>query len=128
MEWEDELKKHILKWIKEEFDPEANMNNLCFIDIGLPEDIDFNEFSIPNLGKFYAYSIMKENYEQAEKIKEMLAKKGSNVNLDINEKTREGILEISFVPEKGVEKIEINMKVLKNGLSIDWDKELKDKL
>ena len=75
MEWEDELKKHILKWIKE-FDPEANMDNLYFIDIGLPEDIDFNEFSIPDLGKFYAYSIMKENYEQAEKIKEILAKKG----------------------------------------------------
>lgn len=122
MEWEKELRKHVLKLIRK-FDPDATMDSIHLIGINFPQVDDLSLFTIPDLGKLYAFAIMREDYEQAKNVKEELNRRDCKVNLEINEKTKEAILDITFKPIKGVDHIDINLKVLKDGLSIDWDKE-----
>jgi hypothetical protein len=122
MEWEKELRKHVLKLIQK-FDPDATMDNIHLIGINFPQIDDLSLFAIPDLGKLYAFAIMREDYEEAKKVKEELNKRDCKVSLEIDEKTKEGILDLTFKPEKGVEHIDIHLKVLKDGLCIDWDKE-----
>jgi hypothetical protein len=122
MGWEEELRRHVLKLIQK-FDPDVNMNDIHLIGIEFPQVDDLSLFAIPDLGKLYAFAIMREDYEQAKIVKKELDERNCKISLDINEKTKEGILDLTFKPEKGVEHIDIHLKVLKDGLSIDWDKE-----
>jgi hypothetical protein len=122
MGWEEELRRHVLKLIQK-FDPDATMDSIHLIGINFPEFDDLSSFAIPDLGKLYAFAIMREDYEQAKIVKEELLKRDCKINIDINEKTKEAILDLTFKPEKGVEHIDIHLKVLKDGLTIDWDKE-----
>ena len=122
MEWEKELKKHLLKYIQE-FDPDVTMGDLHLIGIQFPDVEDLSTFSVPDLGKLYAFALMREEYEQAKLIHDEFDKRNCKIELNINENTKEGVLDITYHPEKGIEHIDIKLKVLKDGLCIDWEKE-----
>lgn len=121
MKWESEFKKHLLR-ILQEFDPEIDITQVHIVGIAFP-DIDLAELEVKDLARMYAFSIMREDYEQAVKIKEELIKKNCKISLDIDEKKKEGVLNIVFIPPTSVKNITVNLKVLKDGLCIDWDKE-----
>lgn len=122
MEWENEFKKHLLKLLQE-FDPDATMENLHLVGIQFPEIDDLTSFSIPDLAKLYAFALMREEYEQARLVHDEFDRRKCKIELNIDEEAKVGILDISFFPETGVEHINVNLKVLKDGLCIDWDKE-----
>lgn len=122
MDWESEFKKHLLKLIQE-FDPDAKVEQIEIVGIEMPET-DYKNIDTENLGRLYAFTIMREDYEEANKIKEELANRGCDISIDIDEKKKEGRLNISYRPPSKLENISVNLKVLKDGLAIDWDKEI----
>jgi hypothetical protein len=123
MEWEEQFKRRLLQILKE-INLDIKIDDIEIVDIGFP-DVDMSGMTVQNLGRLYAFAIMKENYEEAQKVKDELSKRNCQIELKIDEKKKEGILDITFVPDSSVEHIQVNMKVLKDGLSIDWDKEIK---
>ncbi len=121
MDWEDEFKKFILKMFHE-IDPDINIGEIQIVSVKM-SDVDIKNLDVKNLGKLYAFSIMQEDYELAGRVKEELASRGCNISIDIDEQKKEGKLNINYSPPSTLENIVVNLKVLKDGLSIDWDKE-----
>jgi hypothetical protein len=122
--WHNEFKKFFIKKFKgmmgEDFD--ISPDNITIIEI--PMDIDVSQLSLKELTSIYAHAIMKEDYEGAEGIKKEIIKRGYEIKIEAGENKNEAVLR-TFNPEKpDMEEITIDMKVNKDTLMIDFEKEI----
>ncbi len=107
MESENEFKKHLLKIIQES-DPNIDISNVHIVDVAFPH-VNLSEFSVRDLARLYAFSIVNEDYVQAKKIKEEFAKRDCRVELDIDKQKNVGTLNVYLQSKKEVEHIEVKM-------------------
>jgi len=119
--WETSFKKYIARIFKKEMGFDMDVNNISKIIINT--DVDLSLISLYELGWIYAFSIMQENFEQSNLVKEELKKRNCEIDLYINEMTKEGVIDLYIQPKTETKCLEIKLKVLPDGLMIDFDKE-----
>jgi predicted RNase H-related nuclease YkuK (DUF458 family) len=119
--WENELKKYIARKVHDIMGVEIPVENILTFELNL--DLDLPTLTIEELGYIYAFAIMKENFEQAKAISEELANRNCEIKLDIDEKSKTGVINLYVKPEVAIAYIDIQMKVLPDGLMIDFEKE-----
>lgn len=120
IDWQDELKKYVVRKHKELTGEELPLEAIT--DITIDFDVDFKDLSINDLGNMYSFSLMMEKYEFAEKVHNELKLRGCKVDINLDESRKTGMVNIYTQPNVSVEKIEINLKILPNGLMVDFDK------
>lgn len=122
--WVDELKRHISNHFNEMMDSKLSPNNIKIYNVDIKVDNNFLKLlSINELATIYSYSIMLENFEQANQMKKILAERNCKVDFNIDEKTKTGVLDIIFKPEKTIQHVKINMIITPDGCMVDFNKE-----
>jgi hypothetical protein len=116
--WEDEFKKILIDYVKKFTG--KDISDYQIITTSVPID-DLQYFSLENLARLYAFSIMKEDYEQAEIVSVELKKRNCKIKINVDELKKTGIIDIIYQPKDVIAKISINMKVLKEGMMIDFE-------
>ena len=119
--WESEFKRYLAKKFKEVIGEELPIENISTIKVNM--DIDITLLTIKELALIYAWAIMQENYEQAEIVKQELTKRNGKIEFDIDEKTKTGTINVYIVPKTSITCVDIKIKVLPDGMMIDFDKE-----
>jgi hypothetical protein len=124
-DWADDFKKMLIKRL-EELGHDVSFDNIQIIGVDIDDAmVDFNlsELDIPLLARLYSFSIMSENYEQAQEVKEELDKRGCEVKIHIDDETKQAMMEVIFKPIDGIQSIKTNITVTKNGMFWDNDDE-----
>lgn len=121
LDWRNELKKHVSKRIKEMTGEDVPIENIYTME--LDTVLDYSEIPIEELASMYAFAIMKEDFEDAKKIADELKKRDVDVEIDIDEMKRTGVINFYLQPKKSIAYLDIKLKVLPDGLMIDFDNE-----
>jgi uncharacterized protein YfkK (UPF0435 family) len=119
--WEDELKQYIVKKFKENFNEEISIEKIQTVEIKVDEDL--SSFDINELAYMYAFAMMKETFEEAKAISDEFAKRNCEIKFDIDDANKTGVINIYLRPETSVACIDIQMKILPDGVIIDFEKE-----
>ena len=119
-DWHDDLKKYVVRKHKELTGEDLPIELIS--DVNIDFDVEFNDLSIHDLGNMYAFALMMENYEFAEKIHNELKSRGCKVDVDLDDKKKSGIINIAYQPQTKLESININMKLTPTGIVVDFDK------
>jgi|ERR1035437_1818284 hypothetical protein len=119
--WRDEFKKYIVKKFNKQMGLDIDANNITQIVINT--NFNIGTLSIKELSLIYAFALMDENYEQAQKIVDEFTKRNCKVSIDINEEKNEAIINLYMFPKTTVAYLDIKMKVLPDGMIIDFEKE-----
>ncbi len=115
--WEHELKKYLAKKLN------VDINSLAFVELDPPK-YELSEMTVRGLGQLYAFLITKEDYEQADVVKKLLAEKKCVVNFKINDDEITGSIEVNSKPKNKNNQVQVFMKLLSNGTwCIDFEKE-----
>lgn len=120
IDWENELKHYIKKKFEKLMGIELPLENIKTIQLDL--DFDYELLDMEELANIYVFAIMKEDFEEAKEIKKELKSRDCEVKLDINEKDKTGVLYVHYKPELELESITIHLKILPDGMMIDFDK------
>jgi len=119
--WRDEFKKYLVKKFNKQMGFDIDANSITQVVINT--NINFSTLSIKDLSLVYAFAIMDENYEQAKSVFIELSKRNCKISIDINEEKKEAIINLYMFPETAVAYIDIKMKVLPDGMIIDFEEE-----
>ena len=119
--WEDEFKRSLVKRFKELTGLEISVDDIMTFPMDI--ELDLTEMSYRDLGRVYAFAIMKEDYEQAQLVKDELIKRDARIELSIDEPNKKATIDIYVQPVTTVKSIEIKMKILPEGMMIDFDEE-----
>lgn len=118
--WEDELKNYISRKFEKIMGKSLPVEEITSFKIEM--DVPMENLSIKDVGYLYAFSIMKEDFENAAKFKNELNKRDCIVELNIDERNKKGILDIYVKPIATISSIQIHLKVNPEGIQIDFDK------
>jgi hypothetical protein len=121
LNWQYELKKYIAKKFHEKMGFEIGVENIHTVEMNL--DLDLPELSINDLAHIYAFGIMKEDFEQAEKIANELKRRKCVINIDTDNSKNVGVISITKKSKKNPISINIPLKVYPDGVMIDFEKE-----
>lgn len=116
--WQDDLKKYVVRKHKELTGEELSIEAISDVDIDF--DVNLNDLSIEDLGNMYSFALMMERYEFAQKIHNELKSRNCDVNVTINDEINSGFITITVLPKSKV--IRIDMKIIPTGLIVDFDK------
>jgi hypothetical protein len=129
--WKGELKKHALKKIKEmldrmgmldELEDRVSTDNIQVIEVPFKFTQEMlDSLDVKDLSRLYAHMIMREDFEHAGLISNLLQKKGFEVTIDTYEIEKRA--DIVIKPQSGATTITIPMKVYPDGMMIDFEKE-----
>lgn len=119
--WEDEFKRSLARKFKEVTGLEIPVENI----LTFPMDVklDLKEMSYMDLGRMYAFAITKEDYEQALEIKNELLNRDARIELNVDEPNKRATIDMYIQPVTTIKSIEIKMKILPEGMMIDFDNE-----
>lgn len=120
--WEDEMKKALAKKLKEILGEDISIENIYTIEMPFEESLE--DLDVESLARIYAFSIMKEDFEQTKLVAEELNKRNCKINVDVDDIKKTGIIDVTYQPQNEVKHIEVCMKLTKDGMMIDFDKEL----
>jgi hypothetical protein len=118
-DWENELKKYLSKKFEKVTGVNIPLNSIHAVLID--SDLDIIELSIDDLANMYAFAIMRENFEQANKIKNELLVRDCEININIDDTSKTG--EVYLKPNKEIPISVVYMKVLSDGMIIDFEKQ-----
>jgi len=124
-QWASEFKKLIIEHLQR-MGHDVGFDNIQVIGVNMEDallDFDIKELDVPVLARIYALSIMSENYEQANAVKEELGSRGCEINIIVNKDGKEGILDIKFRPQTGVQHIKMKMTLTRNGVTFEDNEE-----
>lgn len=121
IDWEKPFKKYIIKKFKKEMNIDLPFDAISTIQMDL--NIDFSVLKLKELAMLYSMSIMTENYEQAQKISKELKKRNCILKINIDEKKREGTVDIFLQSQTEVAIVQINLIATPDGMMVDWEKE-----
>jgi hypothetical protein len=123
VDWENELKRYLAQKYKKEFGREVDYTNIKIIENFGIIDENIGEFEIEELAHVYAFDLMKEDFEHANIIKNELTKRNCDVNIDIDEINKTAVINVYIKPKNKIAYIDIHMKIMPNGMIIDFEKE-----
>jgi hypothetical protein len=106
--WETDLKKYIAKKLSKIKGFNINPDEIKGFRVNT--DIDISKLDIRELATIYAFAIMQENFEQANAIVEEFARKNCEVKIDVDDFKKTG-------------NIDVHMKILPDGMIMDFEKE-----
>jgi len=121
LNWQYELKKYLAKKFYEKMGFEIGVENIYTIEMNL--DLDLSLISIDDLAHIYAFSIMKEDFEEAKKVADELKKRKCNIEIDTDSSKNVGSIKITKKSKKKPISIQIPLKVYPDGVMIDFEKE-----
>jgi len=121
VDWEKELRKYIAKKIKEKLGFDVNPDEISTLEINT--DIDLTLLDIEELAMVYAFAIMREDFEHAKNISDELKTRDCEIKIDIDEKSKSGAINVYMKPKTEVAYLDIKLKVLPDGMMIDFDKQ-----
>ena len=121
VEWEDDFKKYIASKLSKTLGYEILGDSI--IDINVNGDANYEEANISELANLYAFSIMKEEYETTKLIADELEKRNCEIKVDCDDRDKTGVINIYLKPNVTVAYVDIKMKVLPDGMVIDWEKQ-----
>lgn len=122
LNWQDDLKRYIAKKFKQETGEEIPLANIKTVEVHV--DIDLAKLSIIELTYMYAFSLMKEDFEYAQKIADVIKTKKHRIDIETDESKRTGSINV-YKDTKRKSKVvaHVSLKVLPDGMMIDFEKE-----
>jgi len=121
VDWEKELREYISRKMKDRLGLDVSPSEIQTIPVDF--DMDFKELDIEELAMIYAFAIMKEDFEQAKTIADELKTRDCTVVIDVDDFKKTGVINVYKQPETAVAFIDIKLKVLPDGMIIDFDKQ-----
>lgn len=120
--WKNELKKYTAK----------KLNEKLGIDV-TPDQIDDIEFTLDNVNLsdaednelliLYAFAIMDETFEHANSISNEFTNRGILIEMKTNDVEKSANIVISNVDEPNIVINDVKMKLLPDGMIIDFEKQ-----
>ena len=114
--WELELKKYVARKHKEATGEDLSLDAIK--DVSIDFNIDFNSLAVKDLANMYSFCLMMEKYERAEEIHSELKSRGCEIEIDINDDDKSGVVKVS----NNQEIINVNVINSPEGLVVDFDK------
>jgi hypothetical protein len=121
LNWKDELKRYIAKKVKEMTGKDVPLDHIHTVEVNT--ELDYSSMSIKDLSSIYAFAIMKEDFEDAKKVANELKKRNIKIKIETDENNQSGSINFYLKPEMSTPYIDIKMKVLPDGMMIDFEKE-----
>ena len=119
--WKDELKRYIARKVKEMTGEDVPLGHIHTVEIHT--DIDYSSMSIKYLASTYAFAIMKEDFEDAKKVADELEKRDIEIKIETDESKHTGSINFYMKPQVSIPYLDIKLKVLPDGMMIDFEKE-----
>ena len=119
--WEDEFKRYVARKMKGTLGMEVNPNEINVIRVNT--DIDLKLLTIEELATVYAFAIMREDFEYAKTVADEFDTRNCDVKIDMDDASKTGAINIYLRPNVATAYIDVKMKLLPDGMMIDWDKQ-----
>jgi hypothetical protein len=122
LNWQDDLKRYIAKKFKQATGEEIPLANIKTVEVHA--DIDLAKLSITELTYMYAFSLMKEDFEHAQRIADVIKEKKHRIEIETDDSKRIGSVNV-YKDTKRKSKVvaHVSLKVLPDGMMIDFEKE-----
>lgn len=117
--WEDELKKYIVKKFKAKVGIDIVIEDLV-IDIS---NIDLPNVDIDDLAIIYAFAISDEDFEKADTFLTEVKKRGYLIIIDTNDAKKSGSVKVIDAKKSDNVICEVKMKITPNGMIIDFEEQ-----
>ena len=123
LNWEYELKKFLVKKFNTLTGGEISTDNISIVEFHA--ELDLNLLTIRELAYLYAFSIMKEEFEEAKKIADNILKRKHKIILNIDEPNRVGSVDVYKDTKRKQKKpvAHVSLIVKSDGMMIDFEKE-----
>jgi hypothetical protein len=121
VDWEDAYKRYVTRKYEEVMGEPLPIGNIKIHDVEV--DIDLSLCGIEELVYMYAFAVMKEHFEQVEKIKTVLLKKNCEVKIDIDDNEKTAIINAYVKPNVSIAYVDIKMVITPNGMMIDFEED-----
>jgi len=121
VDWEKELREYIVRKMKNRLGLDVNPSEIKTVSVDA--EVDFKILEIEELAMIYAFAIMKEDFEEAKEIADELKTRDCIVEIDVNDLEKTGVINVYKQPETSVVFIDIKLKVLPDGMIVDFEKQ-----
>jgi hypothetical protein len=121
VDWESEFKKYIVEKFKDKLGFEISPASIKGLYVNT--NIDLSLLEINDLAIVYAFAIMREDFEQAKRITDELAIRDCTISIDTDDLKKTGVINVYKKPETKTAYIDVKMKVLPDGMMIDFEKQ-----
>lgn len=121
--WEIELENYLIKKMRSILGEDVDFELYDIETLFNINDISSEEYSIDDLAKHYAYTIMTEDYESSNLIKEELKNRNCELSFDIHEDNETATLNVYYKPETSVAYVDVKFNVVPEGFIIDFESE-----
>jgi len=119
-DWEQEFRKYFTKRLKSS-GIEISSDQIKRVEVNT--DLDLTLFELKDLAIVYAFAITREDFAQAKEISNEIASRNAEVRVEIDDKTKTGVINIYVQPVMDIPYVDVKMKVVNGDLMIDFDKE-----
>jgi len=121
VEWEKEFKKYIANKFREKLGFNIDPHDIKKLEVNT--NIDLTQLLVDELAMVYAFAIMREDFEQAKVIADELETRNCEVKIDVDDANKSGAINIYLKPEVSIPYLDIKMKILPDGMIIDFEKQ-----
>lgn len=121
VDWEDSYKRYVTRKYEEIMGEPLPIGNISTCDVNV--DLDITLLSIDEMAYMYAFAIMKEDFEQAKILSDEFEKRNSRIEIEVDADEKTAIVNVYLQPNKKIESIDIKMKILSDGMMIDFDED-----
>lgn len=121
--WKIEFEKYLTKKMKDMFgddDDDLEIKVLNIEDTLDYDNID-DDTTIDELATYYAFTIMTEEFEKSQIIKDELKKRDCTVELDIGKET--AVLNVYYKEQNELPYVDVKFNVISDDLIIDFEEE-----
>jgi hypothetical protein len=119
--WEEEFKKYVVRKMKKVLGYEIQPSEITKLIVNT--DVDLTTLIVQELATVYAFAIMREDFEYARKVADELETRDCEVKIEMDDVSKTGAINIYLKPKSEVVYIDIKMKLLPDGMMIDWEKQ-----
>jgi len=117
--WKYEYKKQLIEKIKEITGTEISIDSIEIFELEIPSD--YSSLSLQDLTHIYTFLIMKEEFEKANEILNILKNKNINVEFKVYDNKNGAFIFKKKRKKKNEEDIEIKMQIYPDGMIMEID-------
>lgn len=121
VDWESSLKKYLVKKFKETLGLTITEESITRFEVN--PDVDLNGLLLEELITIYAFALMREDFERAKVVADEVESYNARIAFDVDEANKTGEIKIFVEPSNASADIIMYMKILPEGVVIDWEKQ-----
>jgi len=121
VKWEEEFKKYVVRKMKKVLGFEIQTSEISKLVVNT--DVDLTLLTIPELATVYAFAIMREDFEYAKVVATEFEVRNCDVKIEMDDVSKTGAINVYLKPNTAVAFIDVKMKLLPDGMMIDWEKQ-----